>query len=714
MRPPAPAQAPAARAAAPPAPRPGPRPIIKTGAGFFTKAFIWLLLLSLGAIVGGAYYFKGEDGKPLAETFIRLAKVTLHLEPPPPPPPPPPKLEDDAAFKDIVAARKEARIFLDGAANPLGDLTPAVAGDLEKRLKILGDNLGTLGNLSGKYPAPGAAEEISLHAKLQQEVASTLATVQVALEKISLAKAAEAAKAALPAVVEVELAKLNPWAGRPAGTWVRWKRTADGRTTYEDEILHSVGAAPAVLSVIGFGGETPHRLPDRELALVAGKGKVVREEALRIGDQEVPCRVVDAQGATFWVPTRGRLADRAIVKLSSGDQELSLSSLSEEEISVKGEARKCVRFERNGTTSWGHEDVPGFLVRVQTDGLLSEVVDWGTDARPEFPHAPKAPVASAETVEAFRRVHPWSASKPGHWTRRKAEYVSPLASAETVSDFTVVEVSDDHLVLKTETLGLDGQVKMLEARSEYAPSGAAVSGEEVLQIGGTPRACIILESPSEMGSLKTWILKEGVPAILKIESPTSSRTATAVAEETLRIGRHEVKCLHVTSEGRRDDLPIREDVWWSTEVPGLEVRRETVQQTSVGAARSTTTLLDFGDIPARKTAIGFQKEDPARLEEQRVLKVIDDAEVLVIGASTTFRELLGTAKEPPAQAAAAAELVRRCDEVGAQLGKAKDLYASVRDRAPQAAGLDEKISKIDKALAALQKIREPLSQRAKN
>src|SRR5262245_32611829 len=84
--------APAARPAPRPAarPSPGPRPVIQTGAGFFTKAFIWILLLSLGAIVGGGYMLKGEDGKPLAETFIHLAKVKLKMEEAKPPAPPPP------------------------------------------------------------------------------------------------------------------------------------------------------------------------------------------------------------------------------------------------------------------------------------------------------------------------------------------------------------------------------------------------------------------------------------------------------------------------------------------------------------------------------------------------------------------------------------------------------------------------------------------------
>ena len=57
--------------------------------------------------------------------------------------------------------------------------------------------------------------------------------------------------------------------------------------------------------------------------------------------------------------------------------------------------------------------------------------------------------------------------------------------------------------------------------------------------------------------------------------------------------------------------------------------------------------------------------------------------------------------------------MRLADEVTAQLSKAKESYASVRDRAPQAAGVDEKLAKIDRALASLQKLRDSIQARLK-
>ncbi len=698
---PAPAAAPEAAAARPaPAPqRPNtqrqPRPIVKSGAGFFTKAFLWLLLLSLGAIVGGAYLLKGEDGQPLAKTFIHLARVKFKLDPPKPPAPPPPKLADDAKFKEIVAARDSARAFLDGASSPAGDLVPDVAVELEKRLDVLARNTEELAGLSAKFS--GTGPEIASHAKLQRDVASALGTIKVALEKIAAARTAEAARKALPVVVEYDLAKLNPWAGRAADTWVRWKKTAGKTVTYEDDVLQSIGDAGAVVSVTGFAGDAPYRLPDREFA--GGKGKVLREETIKIGDADVACSVVDIKGLPHWV------AKGIVVKDPNG----AASALAEEEVSVKGETKKCVKVERNGLTFWGHPDVPGFLARVQGEGIVSEIVDWGTGARPEFPRAAKEPETAADVVQAFKRAHSWSAAKPGMWTRRRAEYVSPLAASETAADTTVLDVSEGSVTLRVETLGFDGQVKVLEQKTPYAIPGARIVGEETLTIGATAYPCVILESPVE----KVWVAKGPLPAVLKIESMTSARAATALEETSLRVGRHQVKCLHITSEGRRDDNAMKEDVWLSDEVPGTEVRRETVQQTAVGAARSTTTLVDFGDLPARKTAIGFQKEDPKRLEEQRVLKILDDAEETVIGASATFREVVAASKDLPPEPARLRELQQRCDEVTAQLAKAKEGYVSVRDRAPAQAGVEEKVVKIDRALAALQKIRDAVQAKLK-
>jgi hypothetical protein len=686
------------------------RPIVRSGAGFFTKAFIWLLLLSLGALIGGAYLIKGPTDEPLAVTFIREARIKLRLDPPPAPPPPPPQLKDDAAFQEIVASREAAHTLVEGTAQTPPDQIAARAKELESQSERLRGNIDKLSALSTRYPGPAAGTEIATHARLQKDLAVALGAARAAEEKNAALKAAEAEKAARPVVVEVDLAPLNPWAGRPKESWVRWKKAESKAVAYEDEVLSQAGESGSVVSVTRSTAQEPIRLPDRSYA--SGKGRVLREESVRVGDQDVPCRVVDQGGVARWIPKEGPGADRVVVK---GDSASPLSLLKEEELPVRGSPLKCVRFERDGLVSWGNRDVPGFLVRVQGEGFLWEVVDWGAgdSPRPEFPRTAKAAEVPAPAVEAFRRAHPWSGAKTGSWVRQKAEYVSPLVTSETTVDTMMQGATDQEISLQVETLGLDGRILFSQTKAPFAPAGSRLAGEETLKIGEKEYPCVILESPSDVGPVKLWVTREGPPLTLKIESSTSTRSAIALEQTNLRLGRHEVPCLHVILVGRRYDNPMHEEVWISEAVPGQEVRRETIQSTVVGEVRATTTVATFGDVPARKSALGFQKEDPAQLEEQRLLRMLDDAEEIVITGSVTFKELAQAAPNLPKDPGQLRSLLERSDEVTTQFQKARTTYLTVKERSPQMPGLEEKIAKLDKALGSLQKMQEALRARLK-
>ena len=65
--------------------------------------------------------------------------------------------------------------------------------------------------------------------------------------------------------------------------------TAGKAVTYEDEVLQSIGDTGALVAVTAFAGDAPYRLADREIA--GGKGKIAREEAVKIGDADVACAV---------------------------------------------------------------------------------------------------------------------------------------------------------------------------------------------------------------------------------------------------------------------------------------------------------------------------------------------------------------------------------------------------------------------------------------
>ena len=46
---------------------------------------------------------------------------------------------------------------------------------------------------------------------------------------------------------------------------------------------------------------------------------------------------------------------------------------------VKGEAKKCLKYTVGDVTVWGHDDVPGFAVRVKTGTETAEVIEWAGD-----------------------------------------------------------------------------------------------------------------------------------------------------------------------------------------------------------------------------------------------------------------------------------------------------------------------------------------------
>jgi len=133
----------------------------------------------------------------------------------------------------------------------------------------------------------------------------------------------------------------------------------------------------------------------------------------------------------------------------------------------------------------------------------------------------------------------------------------------------------------------------------------------------------------------------------------------------------------------------------------------------VGEVRATTTVATFGDIPARKSALGFQKEDPAQLEEQRLLRMLDDAEEIVITGSVSFKELAQAAPNLPKDPGQLRSLMERSEEVTAQFQKARATYVTVKERSSQMPGLEDKIAKLDKALGSLQKMQEALRARLK-
>jgi len=729
--PPRPAAAPARPAPA----RPVARTIVKSGAGFFTKAFIWLLLLAIGAAVGGAYWFKTDDGIPLAEAFIeqgraKLVKFGLVREEPAAAAP---KFEIDEKVKAALDARAKTEAYVKdthAAEVQIDSIPPEKAAEIVRELK--GSHERTL---QGAAVLTAALEEFQkprrqrktgldgakLGAELrkQGDVAKELGAlgqrwVEIREQKLVKKaeddrKAAEAARPPPPPPVAFDFKKYGAWGGAAKETWVRWKHTAGETVTYEDQIVRTVTDEAIVVARQGFVNGKATDLGDLVTAIPAGK--ILREEMVQVGDANIACVVVESGTTLRWIAKDGRAANRVIVKAVGGGQTTTLSGIGESEASVKGQAKACVRYESGGTKVWIHEDVPGLLVRIENDRGVSEVVDCGSDlaSRPEFPK----PTRSAEAIAAQGpvRPHPWSTFKVGSWTRRRAFFKGPTATSERTADTVIVEVSPAEVALKHETLALDGGVAATEQRISLTAEANKVVGEETLSIGGVEYACVIVESLGERGPQKAWVPKEGragaLSVALKLEAMNLTKKAVAVSERTVQVAGRELQCLRVLSEGTRDDGPIREELCFSEEVPGYEVLREVVTRTELGEAHATISLFAFGDNPARKTPIGLIKEDPATVELRRVFKVLDEAEKFVIEASVIYRELAATREIPP-EAAKKRELLRKSDEAAALFTRARETYGTVKDRAPAEAGLEEKLGKIEKVLVSIVKYQETI------
>jgi hypothetical protein len=215
--------------------------------------------------------------------------------------------------------------------------------------------------------------------------------VKAALAAVPPPPPPPAAPPPAPAIVSYDLKKFHAWPAQTAGAWVRWKKTAGVTLSLEDHVLTTLTDEAAVVRI-----ETPpgnQAIGERVFVFGADKARVLREETLKIGDAEIPCRVVQSGATSRWIPKEGPAADRVALKVQAGDQTSVVTDLSEEEISVKGEAKKCLKVSAGDVTVWGHDDVPGFAVRVKTGNETAEAVDWGADpaARP----APPKPAGTA-------------------------------------------------------------------------------------------------------------------------------------------------------------------------------------------------------------------------------------------------------------------------------------------------------------------------------
>jgi hypothetical protein len=392
------------------------------------RVFRWLICLGILAAIVASFFVQASDGKTYADLYIIPAsKGAYHwvkdkISPPEEPEAETPKKaavpsELDTQFAEAVAQREKAE-----AAKAPEAADEAVAF-LEKELDASGRRIDVVREtgVAASKPEPRktrvgtaqAVEELAAQAAAQKKIAGALAKRRSEVDvKAALAAVppppppvAPAPPPPPPVVVFHDLKKLHAWPAQPVGTWVRWKKTAGKTVSTEDHVLATLTDEAAVVRIEAVPGNQP--VAERVFVFGADTARVLREESLKVGDAEIPCRVVQSGSTLRWIPKEGPGAERVALKVQTGDQTSVVTELSEEEIPVKGEAKKCLKYKVGDVTVWGHDDVPGFAVRVKTEAETSEVIEWSPDpaARPAIA---KAVATDTLLAEADRlKLHGW-------------------------------------------------------------------------------------------------------------------------------------------------------------------------------------------------------------------------------------------------------------------------------------------------------------------
>lgn len=259
---------------------------------------------------------------------------------------------------------------------------------------------------------PGLLQYVDLYLKMEldrylkvsltdEEVAASLKDAQGMIRQIRTLRGGLPSRIALGAGGTEEAPRetlppydpkvFHPWSRAAAGTWVRYKvLTGDGDPSYEDRIVKEVRD-----DVIVFSGQRSSaggvlEEPEREEKFVPGEFKTLGEEKLRVGELEIPCLVVQVGEEKRWIARSGRWANRVVLKTEKGGAEVLVTGLREEVLPFKERQYNCIAYQLGDVRLWVHEDVPGFVFRIQQGPMTREVVDFGValDARPPFPLPP--------------------------------------------------------------------------------------------------------------------------------------------------------------------------------------------------------------------------------------------------------------------------------------------------------------------------------------
>src|SRR5579859_5884224 len=399
------------------------------------RIFRWFVFLSIIGALVATFFVRSPDGNTYADLYVIPASKWAYHWVKDKVSPPEEEAEPEATKKD--AAPSELDLRFDEAVSQRkraeGAKVPEAAVEAvsflekefdasERRIDVVRE-VGVAASKSAprktRVGTAQAVEELAAQAAAQKRIAAALA-------KLKSEQDVKAALAAVPppppppppapapppppAIVFHDLKKLHAWPTQPVGTWVRWKKTLGETVSHEDHVLTTLTDEAAVVRIEAVAGN--QATAERVFVFGSDKARVLREESLKVGDAEIPCLVVQSGATLRWIPKEGPGADRVALKVQVGDQTSIVTEMSEEEVPLKGEPKKCLKYTVGDVTVWGHDDVPGFAVRVKTGTETAEVTEWSADpaARPSTKKPAPAEERSEKTLlaEAERlKLHGW-------------------------------------------------------------------------------------------------------------------------------------------------------------------------------------------------------------------------------------------------------------------------------------------------------------------
>ncbi|HYF00856.1 MAG TPA: hypothetical protein VEJ18_18185, partial [Planctomycetota bacterium] len=182
----------------------------------------------------------------------------------------------------------------------------------------------------------------------------------------------------------------DPWDAEAPGAWFRYRRSAGGRETYSDVALKERGPWYRLLTAQEKTKDAPD--PEyhvwNELQELYPRGDLLFK-GIAI---DLLARAVDGKEVVLWVVREGPHAG-VILKSESPQAKVSIARVGQETLRVKDRSFDCLVVEteaaegRPRETRWLSPACPAGPVKILSEGMTQELVDWGGrwESRPPFP-----------------------------------------------------------------------------------------------------------------------------------------------------------------------------------------------------------------------------------------------------------------------------------------------------------------------------------------